>query len=52
MTKDTGHIIKTFDKEKNILDSICKKHDIMYSIAENNGLNLKDIKKEKKQIYK
>ena len=22
--KDTGHIIKTFDKEKNILDSICK----------------------------
>ena len=22
--KDTGHIIKTYDKEKNILDSICK----------------------------
>ena len=51
--KDTGHIIKTFDKEKNNLDSICKKHDIMYSIAENKGLNSKDIKKrKKKQIYK
>ena len=37
--KDTGHIIKTIDKEKNILGSICKKHDIMYSIAENKGLN-------------
>ena len=47
--KDTGHIIKTFDKEKNILDSICKKHDIMYSIAENKGLNSKDIKKRKKE---
>ena len=47
--KDTGHIIKTFDKEKNILDSICKKHDIMYSISENKGLNSKDIKKRKKE---
>ena len=47
--KDTGHIIKTFDKEKNHLDSICKKHDIMYSIAENKGLNSKDIKKRKKE---
>ena len=26
--KDTGDIIKTYDKEKNNLDSICKKHDI------------------------
>ena len=47
--KDTGHIIKTFDKGKNILDSICKKHDIMYSIAENKGLNSKDIKNRKKE---
>ena len=47
--KDTGSIIKTFDKEKNILDSICKKHDIMYSIAENKGLNSKVIKKRKKE---
>ena len=46
--KDTGDIIKTYDKEKNNLDSICKKHDIMYSIAENKGLNSKDIKKRKK----
>ena len=28
--KDTGRIIKTFDKEKNNLDSICKKHDIIW----------------------
>ena len=47
--KNTDHIIKTFDKEKNNLDSICKKHDIMYSIAENKGLNSKDIKKRKKE---
>ena len=47
--KDTGDIIKTYDKEKNNLDSICKKHDIMYSIAENKGLNSKDIKKRKKE---
>ena len=46
--KDTGDIIKTYDKEKNNLDSICKKHDIMYSIAENKGLNSKDIKDRKK----
>ena len=46
--KDTGDIINTFDKEKNNLDSICKKHDIMYSIAENKGLNSKDIKNRKK----
>ena len=46
--KDTGDIIKTYDKEKNNLDSICKKHDIMYSIAENKGLNSKDIKNRKK----
>ena len=46
--KDTGDIIKTYDKEKNNLDSICKKHDIMYSIAENKGLNTKDIKNRKK----
>ena len=46
--KDTGDIIKTFDKEKNNLDSICKKHDIMYSIAENKGIDSKDIKKRKK----
>ena len=46
--KDTGDIIKTFDKEKNNLDSICKKHDIMYSIAENKGINSKDIKNRKK----
>ena len=50
--KDTVHIIKTFDKEKNNLDSICKKHDIMYSIAENKGLNSKDTTEKKKQIYK
>ena len=47
--KDTGQIIKTFDKEKNILDSICKKHDIMYSISENKRLNSKDIKNRKKE---
>ena len=46
--EDTGDIIKTYDKEKNNLDSICKKHDIMYSIAENKGLNSIDIKKRKK----
>ena len=46
---DLRHIIKTFDKEKNILDSIGKKHDIMYSIAENKGLNSKDIKNRKKE---
>ena len=46
--KDTGQIIKTFDKEKNNLDSICKKHDIMYSIAENKGIDSKDIKNRKK----
>ena len=46
--KDTGDIIKTYDKEKNNLDSICKKHDIMYSIAENKGINSKDIKNRKK----
>ena len=48
--KDTGHIIKTFDKEKNVLDSISKKHDIMYNIAENNRLNSKDIKNRKKKL--
>ena len=47
--KDTGRIIKTFDKEKSNLDYICKKHDIMYSIAENKGINSKDIKKKKKR---
>ena len=46
--KDTGDIIKTYDKEKNNLDSICKKHDIMYSIAENKGIDSKDIKNRKK----
>ena len=46
--KDTGQIIKTYDKEKNNLDSICKKHDIMYSIAENKGIDSKDIKNRKK----
>ena len=46
--KDTGDIIKTYDKEKNNLDFICKKHDIMYSIAENKGLNSKNIKNRKK----
>ena len=48
--KNTGRIIKTYDKEKNNLDSICKKHDIMYSIAENKGINSKDIKKRKKEV--
>ena len=46
--KNTGNIIKTYDKEKNNLDSICKKHDIMYSIAENKGIDSKDIKNRKK----
>ena len=46
--KDTGDIIKTYDKEKNNLDSICKKHDIMYSIAENKGIDSKNIKNRKK----
>ena len=46
--KDTGNIIKTYDIEKNNLDSICKKHDIMYSIAENKGIDSKDIKNRKK----
>ena len=46
--EDTGNIIKTYDKEKNNLDSICKKHDIMYSIAENKGIDSKDIKNRKK----
>ena len=29
--KDTGDIIKTYDKEKNNLDSICKKHELTNS---------------------